>query len=730
MAFPNYIQTDKMSCGATCLKIVAKYYGKFLNTEDLVKSSGTNREGTSLLGLSIAAEKLGFKTTGAKLTYQQLQNDVHLPCIAYWNQQHFVVVYKIRKGRVYISDPSHGLLNYSKEDFTRFWRQESSEEGIVLILKPCPEFDKIASNLTTDSKQKIKGLVFLLTYLKGHKKQGLQLLAGLLLGSLLQLIFPILTQSIVDMGIQNHDFTFITLILISQLMVFISRSIIEIIRTYILAHISIRINISLISDFFAKLMKLPIAFFDTKMTGDIMQRMRDTQRIESFLTGSSITTLFSLLNFFVFGVILAYYSINILLVWMAGSILYFLWILFFLKYRAELDYKQFQQSSKNQSKIIELITGMQEIKLNNCERQKRWQLESQQVQTFKLSLKGLTVNTAQNLGSSIINELKNIFITFMSARLVLNGELTIGMMLSTSYIIGQLNLPVVSMVGFIQRLQDTRISLERLSEIHNREDEEAASKTYVNDWDSSSDIELKNIVFSYESVASRPVLQNINYTIPAKKVTAIVGSSGSGKSTFLKLLLKFYQPTEGKIMIDQNNLSDISPSAWRSKWGVVMQEGYIFSDTIANNIAVGNDSLNRERLKFACMVANINDFIENLPLGINTIIGADGNGISTGQKQRILIARAVYKNPDYLFFDEATSALDTKNEKSIINNLTTFFKNKTVLIIAHRLSTVKNADNILVLEDGKIVESGSHQVLIDKRGAYYNLVINQLEIGN
>lgn len=726
--FTHYKQPDEMACGATCLRMIAKHYDKQYSLPEIVQLSGTTREGSNLQGLSEAAEKLGFRTLGVKVPFNKLIEDAPLPCIAHWNQNHFVVIHKIKKEKIYIADPAHGLLVYNKDEFVRSWVSDGKDEGILLLLETTPDFYEDKSDIKI--KRDKQNISFLFSYLKPHRKAILQLAIGLLAGSLLQLIFPFLTQSIIDIGVQNRDVNFIYLILFAQLMVFFGRTTIEIIRNYILMHISSRINISLVSDFFVKLMKLPISYFDTKMTGDIMQRINDNHRIEQFLTGSSLSTLFSAFNFVVFSGVLAFYSLKIFAVFLIGTLFYFLWITFFLKRRADLDYKRFNQSSQNQSKVMELINGMQEIKLHNAERQKRWQWEVLQVKLFKINLKGLSLTTAQNSGSQLINELKNIIITFLTAKLVLDGEVTLGMMLSISYITGQLNAPVIEMVNFVQHWQDAKLSLERLSEIHNKEDEEPLNSELTNEIENNASFNIQKVSFKYEEVGNDTVLQDLSVLIPANKITAIVGSSGSGKTTLMKLLLKFYDPTEGTINLDATNLKNVSSKAWRDKCGVVMQEGYIFNDTIANNIAVGVDVVDKEKLKHAVFVANIKEFIDNLPLGYNTKIGMEGVGISTGQKQRILIARAVYKNPDYLFFDEATSALDSNNEKTIMNNLNEFFKNKTVVVIAHRLSTVKNADQIIVLDKGKIIEKGNHTELTTLRGAYYELVKNQLELGS
>ena len=749
--FPFYKQPDAMDCGPTCLRMVAKYYGKNITLQQLRSLANTTREGSSLLGISDAAEKIGFRTLGVKVSYEKLLEDAPLPAIAHWNQNHFVVIYKIKKDNIYIADPGHGLLTYTKAEFLKSWKSDA-QEGILLLLEPTPEFttenDEDIQN--PSGKLGLAGFAFLFRYLFKYKKLIVQLIIGLLAGSLLQLIFPFLTQSIVDIGVQNNDVRFIYLVLFAQLMLFVGRTTIEIIRSWILMHISSRINISLVSDFFVKLMKLPISFFDVKMTGDIMQRINDHHRIETFLTSSTLNVLFSFVNLIVFSFVLAFYSATIFIVFFIGSLFYFLWILFFLKRRADLDYKRFTQNSQNQSKIMELISGMQEIKLHNAERQKRWQWENIQVRLFRINIKGLSLEQTQNTGSGLINELKNILITFLSAKLVIDGQITLGMMLSISYIIGQLNSPIIQLVGFTQSLQDARLSLERLSEIHNKENEEK-NQTASTDVDhellkrkNGCSLILNKVSFQYTGMYGDMVLKELDLVIPANKITAIVGSSGSGKTTLMKLLLKFYEPLSGEIIINNFShldiidmkktegtfLSSVSAKTWRNLCGVVMQEGYIFSDTIANNIAVGEDEIDKIKLKHAVNVANIKEHIESLPLGYNTKIGMEGIGLSTGQKQRILIARAVYKDPQYLFFDEATSALDANNEKTIMNNLDEFFKGKTVVVIAHRLSTVKNADQIIVLDKGKIVEKGTHNDLTKIQGNYYALVKNQLELGN
>lgn len=727
-SFPFYKQPDAKDCGPTCLRIIAKYYGKVIELQQIRNLSETTREGSSLLGLSDAGEALGFRTLGIKNNFEILKNEMPLPCIVHWNNQHFVVVYKIKHDKVYISDPSHGLITYSKEEFIKFWigknAHEKTEEGIALLLEPTPDFYKNE----WDTENSKRSFSYLTKYLFRYKGLVIQLIIGLAAASLFSLLLPFLTQSIVDVGIQTQDLNFIYLILLAQLMLFAGQTAIEILRSWIMLHLSTRIHISLVSDFFIKLMKLPINYFDSRMTGDIMQRIGDNRRIEQLLTGSSLNVMFSLLNLVVFSFVLVFYNLQLFLVFLVGSIVYLGWILFFLKKRKELDYKRFSQVSNEQSKVIELINGMQEIKMHNAEKQKRWGWEFVQIRLFKVNMQSLTLEQWQSVGSNFINHLKDLLITFFSATLVVKGDLTLGMMMSVQYIIGQLNNPLMQMVSFVRSLQDAKISLERLGEIHDKEDEEDLLNPKIYDL-GHSNIYIRNLSFKYTGNQDY-VLENLSLSIPKQKTTAIVGTSGSGKTTLLKLLMKFYEPNDGEILLEKMKFNTISPSAWRGKCGVVMQDGFIFNDTIASNIAVGNDYINKEKLLRAVETANIKDFIESLPLSYNTKIGNEGTGISGGQRQRLLIARAVYKNPDYLFFDEATSSLDANNEKVIMENLNEFLVGKTAIVIAHRLSTVKNADQIVVLEKGKIVEIGTHKQLVLAKKNYYELVKNQLELGS
>jgi len=719
-----------MDCGPACLRIVAKHYGKTYSLQNLREKSRITREGVSLLGISDAAEEIGMRTIGVSITFEQLQKEAVLPCIVHWGQNHFVVVYKISKkgDTIYISDPAEGLLKYTKNEFLNKWlstKKNGEEKGIALLLDPTPDFYE-----TEDDKQDKTKFKYLFSYLKPHKKLVIQLFLGLLTGSLLQLIFPFLTQSVVDFGISNQNIGFIYLVFIAQITLYIGKTAVDFIRSWILLHISTRVNIALISDFLIKLMKLPISFFDKKMTGDILQRINDHTRIENFLTSTSLSIIFALVNLIVFGLVLLFYSIKIFIIFLVGSFLYGLWIWFFMKKRRVLDYKRFSQLSDNQSNVIQLITGMQEIKLHNAERQKRWEWERIQARLFKINVKSLALNQYQQVGSVFLNETKNIFISFVAATSVIHGDMTLGMMLAVQYIIGQLNSPVEQMINFMRSAQDAKISLERLGEIHLKDDEEKPDDTKISELPEKRDIFIKKVFFSYSGSKYDYVLKNINLKIPDKKITAIVGTSGSGKTTLLKLLLGFYPPGKGEIAVGNIRLRNLNIKTWRNKCGTVMQDGFIFSDSIAKNIAVSDETVDKEKLLHAVKIANIQDFIESLPLSYNTKIGQQGIGLSQGQKQRILIARAVYKNPEFIFFDEATNALDANNEKIIMDNLEHFFKGKTAIVVAHRLSTVKNADKIVVLENGKLIEEGTHQELIKKKGAYYKLVKNQLELGD
>lgn len=728
--FPFFSQHDAMDCGPACLRMIAAFYGRRFSLEKIRQKSAISREGVSLLGISDAAENLGFRTMGVSATFEQLV-EAPLPCIAHWNQVHFLVIYKIEnKGAEYIihvADPLGGKLKYTKEEFCKCWysMQEDGEPcGILLLLEPSPDFYN-----HDEEKEHPKGFRFLFSYLRPYKNLVFQLFLGLLFGSILMLILPFLSQAIVDIGIGTLNLSFIYLVLIAQLVLNFSSAVVNFIRGWILLHIGSRINIALISDYLIKLMRMPMGYFDTKMTGDILQRINDHTRIQDYLTNSSLNVIFSTFNIVIFGFVLCLYSVRIFAIFFVGSVLYFLWVWLFMKKRAELDHKNFAQKTANQNAIIQLITGMQEIKLNACEQRKRWGWESIQARLYRLRIKGLALGQYQDSGAVFINQTKNILITALVAKFVIDGQMTLGMMMAVQYIIGQLNSPVDQIIDFARKTQDARLSIDRLSELQDRVDETTSDENSIQDIPVNKGITITGLSFSYDNTSdSEFVLKDIDIHIPAGKKTAIVGTSGSGKTTLLKLLLGFYPPQKGTIYLGENNLNNFSKREWRRKCGIVMQEGFIFSDTIARNIAPADEFIDTRRLLNSAQTANIHDFIESLPLGYNTKIGNHGHGLSQGQKQRILIARAVYKEPAMILLDEATNALDANNEKAIMGNLNSFFEGRTSLIVAHRLSTVRDADQIIVLDKGHVVEIGTHDELSACKGQYYRLVKNQLEL--
>jgi ATP-binding cassette subfamily B protein len=736
MSFPYYQQLDTMDCGPTCLKMVAKYYGKNISLNTLRNKAQNGKQGVSMLGICEAAEQIGFRTRGTKLSFDQLKEEANLPAILHWEQNHFVVLppQKIKKKGITIADPAKGIIQITIDDFKKSWLQSSNdniEAGIVLLIEPTNKFYRLE-----EEKDGKLGWGMLYKYFWSYKKYIVQLSIGLLIGSLLQLIFPFLTQSIVDTGINTHNIHFIYIILFAQFALFIGSMLVEFVRSRILLFISTHINISILSDFWIKLMRLPISFFDTKQTGDILQRINDHHRIEQFLTGSTLTTIFSIFNFFVFSIVLLMYNWQVYFIFCVGSFMYFFWIRLFLQPRRKLDYKHFAIAGKENTVTMQMVLAMQEIKLNNAESIRRWEWENLQASLFKLSFKRLSLSQYQQSGAFFINQGKNILITFFVAKAVIDGQLTLGAMMAIQTIIGQLSNPVEQLIGFMQQAQDAKISLERLNEIHDLEEEEQDDKEFTTILPKNKSIYISQLSFIYPGAGNESVLKNISLHIPEGKITAIVGMSGSGKTTLVKLLLRFYEDYSGIINIGGASnsssaaLRSLSHRFWRSQCGSVMQDGYIFSESIAKNIAANEEIPDYQKLLHACKVANIMDFIETLPLGFNTKIGAEGNGISAGQKQRILIARAVYKDPQYIFFDEATNSLDANNEKAIMENTNEFFKGRTVVVVAHRLSTVKNADNIIVLSKGIITEQGTHEALILQKGDYYELVKNQLELGS
>jgi len=714
--------------------MVSKYYGRSISLDYLRNKSQYGKEGVSMLGLADAAESIGLKSVGAKLTIEQLINDAPLPAILHWDQYHFVVLTPgSTKNKLLIADPAKGIIKLSKNEFLKHWVSTAENEtgkGITLLLESTPLFKQMNFSDSEQTQNGKIGWEYLFSYVKEHKAYFFQILLGLLIGSVIQLIFPYLTQSIVDTGINTQNINFIQIVLGAQLMLLFSQTVVEFIRSRILLHISTRVNISLLSGFWAKLLKLPLQFFDSKHPGDIIQRISDHHRIESFLTGTALNTFFSIINLIIFSFVLLSYNLTIFIIFAGGSFLYLLWIQFFLRYRRRLDYQRFSIASKENNATMQLVYGMQEIKLNNAENTYRWAWEGLQAGLFTLNFKNLSLSQFQQIGAFFINQGKNIFITFIVAKLVIEGKLTLGMMLAIQYILGQLNSPVEQLISFTQQAQDAKISLERLNDIHSLEDEEPVQKQFNHYLPTEHGIHIKNLSFTYPGAGNEPVLKSIHLIIPQGKVTAIVGMSGSGKTTLVKLLLRFYETYKGDIYLGSSNFKTISPKYWRSLSGAVMQDSFIFNDNIRKNITVTDDKVDNERLINACITANILPFIEALPLGFYTKLGAEGNGISGGQRQRLAIARAVYKNPQFIFFDEATNSLDANNEKVILENLQQFFTGKTVIIVAHRLSTVKNADKIVVLENGAVAEEGTHTELTFKKGKYYELVKNQLELGN
>ena len=720
LVFPFFKQLDVMDCGPASLKIISKHYGKNFSMKYLRDKCNITREGVSLKDLSRVSEDLGLRTLPLKMAYEDLLKKIPLPCILHWNHNHFVVLYKIKKNKVYISDPQIGLVSYKKEEFEYAWKK-NNERGVVLVIEPSPKF--------YDTEDVVVKSIFsnYFKYLKPHKNFLIQVFFGMLMGIVISLIFPFITQSIVDIGIETQDFDFINILLVAMIVLTISSVFSKYVQSRMMLYVADRVNISMVSDFIQKTLKLPVSFYERKMTSDILNRINDHNRIQKFILNSFLGIVIATLSFIVYAVILSFYDISLFLFFLGGTILYVLWIILFLKRRRILDHKFFDSTIYNQNEIIQIAENSGEIKVNNLEQKKRWDWERSRFDIYNLNIKLLNLTQTQNIGTSIIDQLKNVFITYFAAKAVIDGDMTLGMMLSAQYIIGQMNGPVNQLISFIQSYQDAKISLERVSEVVYEEQEEVVYEGLEMPIPKKQSIYINNLSFKYHK--STPyVLKDINFEIPYEKTTAIVGQSGSGKTTLMKLLLRLYQDYEGEIKIGNTDFKSTNINQWRGSCGVVMQEGKIFNDSILMNIVLDDESTNVERLQTVIKQANLEEFINSLPQKLYTVIGQGGNGISGGQKQRILIARALYKNPDFFFFDEATNSLDTKNEKEITGNLREVIAGKTTVIIAHRLSTVKSADTIIVLDRGKIVENGNHEDLVKKKGYYYNLVSNQIDL--
>jgi ATP-binding cassette subfamily B protein len=733
-SFPFFKQIDQYDCGPSCLKMVSKHYGRNFSSEHLRGVCNITSNGITIKSLIQGAESIGFQAIPASINFQTLSDEAPLPCIVYWRDRHFLIVYKIKGDVIYVADPAHGLSKYNKNNFIEAWQNNKKyndeSEGIVILLEPSVKFN---NQNDTDFA---KGLLGILPYLKNYNKYITQIFIGLLAGSFIQLILPFITQKIVDRGINLGDLNFVYILLLAQLMLFLSQSFLSIIRSWLLLYVGSRINMLIASDYLSKLLSKPVSFFDSKTPGDILQRINETSRIETFLT-SVPETLFSYINALIFLFVLSFYSIKIFLIYGLGILLFTFWTWLFMKKRADLDYKRFDQSSGLNSNLVQMVAGIQEIKVNGSEKKHIRAWEKVRIQYFKTSVSSLKLLQMQNIGGNIINEVKNIFVTFTAAILVMDGKITLGGMLAIQYIIGQVNSPLLSLVNFFRTIQDAKLSMQRFNDIEFSSDEEKtiSDQSLIKLPTDSYDLHIKNLNFSYVNDNEQLVLKGINLHIPRGKVTAIVGDSGSGKTTLLKLLLKLYLPTNGEILVGNSNLKHVLTKNWSELCGTVMQEGYIFSDTVTQNIteSASEEAVDIKRLLYSVKLANLEELINSLPSGFNTNISSSSSGgrsLSGGQKQRVLIARAVYKDPKFLFFDEATSALDANNERIIVDNLKEFYLGKTVIVIAHRLSTVKNADQIIVLEKGTIKEIGKHEDLVKKQGAYYKLIKNQLELGN
>lgn len=725
-AFPSFKQADQNDCGPTCLKMICRFYDKNISIEYLRELSYVTYYGTSLLGLSTAAEHIGFRTISSKLTFVNFIKNFNLPTIVHWKQRHFVVVYKIKKGIIYVSDPAIGKVQYDYKSFLEGWSGETSQEsiGFVLFIEATPEL------YNEDGVQTKIGFGYFLSYFKGYKKQYVQIIFGMLASMIMTFIVPFVTQSVVDIGINGRNLNFIKLMLVAQLILSFSSIVIGFIQSWVFMHMGTKISLSIAIGYISKVMKLTIPYIERKTVGDFMQRMSDNGRIQGFISSATLSTMFSFLNVIIFGVVMATYSLKILTIFLIGSSLYAIWILIFIKKRREYDFKRFDLSSESQTSVIQIFNGIRDIKLYNYEKQKRWEWERIQAKSYRLSMKQLFLGQIQQTGAFLIEQSKNIIISYIVVSSVITGEITFGTMISIQYILGQMGSPLLQLINFINSYQDAKISLDRISEIHHQDNEESletdSGKIYNPAQIKQKHIDFKNVTFSYNKIIEEPILNNVDIHIPEGKFTAVVGASGSGKTTLIKILLRFYEINKGTIKIGENDLKNYSIAMWREQCGAVLQDSYLFSSSILNNIILNTENSSMDEVYDAAKMANIHDFITSLPLAYKTKIGENGLSLSQGQKQRLLIARIIYKNPDFIFFDEATNALDSENEKIIMNNIINNLKGKTIIFVSHRLSAIKNADNIIVMESGKVAEQGTHNVLMKNKSVYYRLTKNQI----
>lgn len=720
--FPVEYQMDSQDCGPACLKIIAKHFGKFYSLQSLRDKCGITKEGVSLLDLSTGAESIGLRTLAIKCTIDDVVNSVPFPAIIFWKDSHFVVVYHANKKYIWVSDPAKGRIKYTHEEFKKGWYQKGAKQGVLLAIEPTAEF----KDSKAEREQRKNTFSSILKYFTPYQRNFILIFVIMLLVTALQGMLPFISKAVIDVGIKTSDVNFINMVLIGNISILLSVMIFNVIRDWILMHITARVNIALISDYLIKLMKLPVTFFENKLLGDILQRAQDHERIRSFIMNNSLSLIFSILTFVVFSIILLIYNAIIFYIFISGSILYAGWVLLFLNIRKKMDWEYFELLSKNQSYWVETVSSIQDIKIYNYEKHRRWKWEEIQARLYHVNKRVLAITNAQNLGAQFIESIKNMGIVFFCATAVIKGEITFGVMISTQFIIGMLNGPLVQFINFIVSAQYAKISFLRINEIKQLEDEEellsVGSTTILPE---NKSLILDNVNFQY--TANSPlVLHNIYLHIPENKVTAIVGGSGCGKSTLLKLLVRLYKPSYGDIKMDKMNVNAINLRQWRSMCGVVMQDGKIFSDTILNNIVLDDEHIDYEQLRKVCRIAQIEDEINAMPKGFETNIGENGRGLSGGQKQRLLIARALYRNPQYLFLDEATNALDTINEKKIVEALNNAFLQRTVIVVAHRLSTIRNADQIVVLDKGYIVEVGNHDSLMERKGHYFQMIASQM----